>query len=174
MPLQKALEVSVQNAQNPRETVFGLLISPPSAFAPVFSPPWGPQGCCLLPRGDSFSAANNVSSRTAEPFFPLPRVRSPGQSSPPRRSPAVKESGLKPPAAEGAFSTFVSFPLRFLFLTPGSILTQYRDKRCREERTNDGPTYKLPANCTESCPATFLSTFVHSIPASGSEGLDSQ
>lgn len=134
MLFRKAFEVSVQNVQKASETVSGLSISPPSAFAPVFSPLWGTAGCRLLPTGgDSVSVANNVSHWTLGPFCAVPLTQSPVQSSAPLGgSLAVNESSPKSPATERAFSTFFSFPLRFLFLTPGSILTQYRETNSSE------------------------------------------
>lgn len=114
-----------------QERLFRLLISPPFPFAPVFPPLWGAVGCCLLPKeGDSFSIVNNVSNWTFGPFFFLQLIQSPVKSSFPLRFPSLKWKQSEVASHwERSFNTFFSFPLRFLFLTPGSILTQYQERQ---------------------------------------------
>lgn len=94
-------------------------------------------------------------------LMPLRAARLPG------KQPEVAGHGA-PPAHSRPLS-----PLRLPCPSPPALFSGriQRDQLLREEFTNDGPTYKLPANCTEPWPATFLSTLVHSIPASGSAGV---
>lgn len=147
-------------------------LSPGSAaFSSLGTAGWG-----LLPKGgEGFWVVGSVGHRTpGRAFSGAPRGTVPhpvlgllargAQPQVAARAPrSLSARSFPPPARPG--------PARPARLYPRSAPTR---KLLREWFTHDGQTYKLAANCSESCPATFLCTFVHPIPAGGPAGLRPQ